>query len=158
MTKYENSSDDIGEGPSSRFDRTIVVIPPFVFDSELGVTAVDVAVTGQLPKRTSGRPAICFGGHPPDECLLDITGSGTDQYGRRRQSSSPRQSPSGKGVPSYLRRRREVLPPGRKGRHRSNPSTSTCLASIHTEVDRDKTDLLSGVPPSSRTGEPHEHA
>ena len=78
MTRHENSSDDIREVPSSCFDRTIVVIPPFVFDSELGVTAVDVAVTGQLPKRTSGRAAICFGGHPPAECLLDITGSGTD--------------------------------------------------------------------------------
>lgn len=78
MSGPESPSDDMGEGVPSRFNRSIVVIPPFVFDSELGVTAVDVAVTGQLPKRTSGRAAICFGGHPPAECLLDITGSGTD--------------------------------------------------------------------------------
>jgi hypothetical protein len=61
----------------ARFNPTLVVTPPFIFDTEGGVTAVDVSYSGRLPNR-SGLVVVCFGGHPAAECLLDATGSGTD--------------------------------------------------------------------------------
>lgn len=62
--------------PSVHSDRMVVVLPPFVVDTELRVTAVDVGLSGRLPHATSGQVAICLGGHPAAECLLDATGSG----------------------------------------------------------------------------------
>jgi hypothetical protein len=55
-----------------------VVKPPFVSDTESGVTAVDIALSGRVPVRASGLAAICFGGHPATECLLNATGAGRD--------------------------------------------------------------------------------
>ena len=49
-----------------------------MYDTELHVAAVDVSLTGRLPPGGSGLVGFCLGGHPPAECLLDATGSGTD--------------------------------------------------------------------------------
>ena len=78
MTRRATPTDGIQEGLPTPFNPTVVVSPPFVSDTELGVTAVDVSLSGRLPNPTSGLVAICFGGHPPAECLLDATGSGMD--------------------------------------------------------------------------------
>jgi hypothetical protein len=78
MTKQANPSDGMKEGLSPRCYRAVVVRPPFVVDTQLGVTAVDVSLSGSLPTPTSGLVALCLGGHPPAECLLEATGSGPD--------------------------------------------------------------------------------
>lgn len=57
---------------------TLVVAPPLVVDTQLGVAAVDVAFTGRLPEPGSGRAAICLGGHPAGECLLEGGAPGPD--------------------------------------------------------------------------------
>lgn len=77
MRRNPNPSFGIDEVKPARCNPTLVVTPPFIFDTEGGVTAVDVSCSGRLPDR-SGRVAICFGGHPAAECLLDATGSGSD--------------------------------------------------------------------------------
>jgi hypothetical protein len=55
---------------------TFVVVPPFIYDVQSGVAAIDVSLAGRAPTRTGGLVGICLGGHPPAECLLPATGSG----------------------------------------------------------------------------------
>jgi len=78
MTRQAAPRDSMEEGLHFPFGPTIVVRPPFVSDTESGVTAVDVAISGRLPNRASGLAAICFGGHPAAECLLNANGAGMD--------------------------------------------------------------------------------
>ena len=131
-------SNDLGERLYARFDRTIVVTPPFVFDSESGVTALDIVLAGQPSKRASGRAAICFGDHPPPNASSNITGSGADHEivvaidptPPRHHTfpvSSPRQSQVGKAYTCHRITAGDDPPPEEGTRILSVPPTALVL-------------------------------
>jgi hypothetical protein len=64
--------------PSPEFAPVFVVRPPLMYDLSLQLAAIDVAVGGRPPTRTSGLVGFCLGGHPAAECVLDATGRGPD--------------------------------------------------------------------------------
>ena len=56
----------------------LIVSPPYVIAPDLGVRAVDVSISGHDSSSNAGpqQPRICFGGHPAQECVIDLAGSG----------------------------------------------------------------------------------
>lgn len=61
-----------GSGPA------LFINPPWIIAPDIGAFAVDVTL-GAPPAGVSTRtPLLCLGGHPAQECLLDVRGSGPD--------------------------------------------------------------------------------
>jgi hypothetical protein len=77
-SRHHYCEEPMEQHPPDPLRAGFVVKPPFVYDTQTGVAAIDVSLTGRTPTRASGLVGICLGGHPAAECLLTATGSGAD--------------------------------------------------------------------------------
>lgn len=61
---------DEGSGPA------LIINPPWIIAPDIGAVAVDVTNGAPSGGISAATPLVCLGGHPAQECLLDVRGSG----------------------------------------------------------------------------------
>ena len=61
---------DDGSGPA------LIINPPWIIAPDIGAFAVDVTHGAPSAGISAATPMFCLGGHPSQECLLDVRGSG----------------------------------------------------------------------------------
>ena len=61
---------DKGSGPA------LIINPPWIIAPDIGAVAVDVTHGAPSAGISAATPLFCLGGHPAQECLLDVRGSG----------------------------------------------------------------------------------